>query len=355
MSALGVATTVAFGGLALVALAQGLMARRSSMAVLAVGLAGLLAVTASATWLVRSRLQAPSAAIASDVPKPADATEKPRREPDEQGRSGQPDARPGLEKACDEARAEARAATEKVTELERQLEEARALIEKFRTAPAPPAPDPAPPPPVPTPQAPAPTAEASAPREPRSWAVPLRGLLGKRLATPFYSIEPLGAAKLMAGRSGEWHLIRLRPDDRPLIFPDRKFRLPEVQLALAASIGHLIEDIIKPVASGSRSRALFVRGGADARPIAGIPDTPEADALSIRVRQMDGTYGAAPTTLRLRGMVQNVDLPSLRADWLRRELERFSRAEPLGEIGILDDPPAPDRERTAEILLYVEW
>ena len=53
--------------------------------------------------------------------------------------------------------------------------------------------------------------------------------------------------------------------------------------------------------------------------------------------------------------IQNDDLPTLRADWLR-EIVRPVLGDALsGDIDILENPPQQEHERTAELVLFVEW
>jgi hypothetical protein len=53
--------------------------------------------------------------------------------------------------------------------------------------------------------------------------------------------------------------------------------------------------------------------------------------------------------------VQNEDLPTLRADWLREIVRRVLGAVVSGDIEILENPPRQEHRRTAEIVLFVEW
>ena len=53
--------------------------------------------------------------------------------------------------------------------------------------------------------------------------------------------------------------------------------------------------------------------------------------------------------------VQNEDLPTLKADWLREILRPALNAVVSGDIDILENPPQQDHRRTAELVIFVEW
>ena len=76
--------------------------------------------------------------------------------------------------------------------------------------------------------------------------------------------------------------------------------------------------------------------------------------LLILPRLSDGSYVSLPRRLRPAVPVRNEDLPNLRADWLRQNIEPVL---PYGssDIHILENPPGADQERTVNLILYVEW
>jgi hypothetical protein len=185
--------------------------------------------------------------------------------------------------------------------------------------------------------------------------VQLRELIGKRIVTPCYSIEPLEPRELVDGLPGSWYLIRLRITDAPLIFPDRQFRLPDTD-AVVESARTLVSDFLGPVARTAGKHRIFVRGGADPRPVTKTTDEPDTAQLWVLPQLPRGTYAAKPEMRRVAKAVRNEDLPGLRADWLRRQLSRIlPLGNSVGTVDILDDAPGPGRERTAELVLFVDW
>ena len=69
----------------------------------------------------------------------------------------------------------------------------------------------------------------------------------------------------------------------------------------------------------------------------------------------DGTYEAAPRRVFLPAHVHNKDLPNLRADWLRQHVRPLLQSVASSDIEILDNRPSPNNERTAELIVFVEW
>jgi hypothetical protein len=114
---------------------------------------------------------------------------------------------------------------------------------------------------------------------------------------------------------------------------------------------HLRDDVLVPLSQAGKYWRLFVRGAADVRPVGG----PAARELSYLPRLPDGTHNPEPKVKQVTVPIQNADLPNLRADWLREIIRPALGALVSGDIDILENPPQQEHERTAELVLFVEW
>lgn len=335
MSAFNTAILLLFPGLGLVALAIGLLSRRYSASALAVGLTGLLTLTTASTWIS-------SAGPMTDTTQPtklmsdngelketkAEVERLVGELHDERSRNAD------SQRSAADADRRATAATARATGLEEKVREARhgkaeaerkvAFVEaELRDVP-------------PTPPS---------PRPPDLQIV--RGKLadGDR---PFYATQE--ERELIPGRRGTWYVVRLLQGGRDWNFADRQFVLSD-STEIKASMVHLRDEVLVPLSQAGKYWRLFVRGAADARRVAG----PVGRELSYLPRLSDGTHASESRGKRVTVPVLNEDLPTLRADWLREIVRPTLGAVVSGDIDILENPPQQEHERTAELVLFVEW
>jgi hypothetical protein len=321
MSVFNTATLFLFPGLGLVALAIGLLSRRYMGSALAVGLIGLLTLTTASTWIS-------SAGPMMDTTRPS----KPMSD-NAEPKETKADAERLVGELRDERR-KASAATARATELEGKVHEAQhgkaeaerkmALLEaKLRDVrPTPPS-----------------------PRSPDLQIVRRKLADGDR---PFYTTQE--ERELIPGRRGTWYVVRLLQGGRDWNFADRQFVLSD-STEIKASMAQLRDDVLVPLSQAGKYWRLFVRGTADARRVAG----PVGRELSYLPRLPDGTHASEPRGKRVTVPIQNEDLPTLRADWLREIVRPALGAVVSGDIDILENPPQQEDVRTAELVLFVEW
>ena len=319
MSAFNTATVLLFPGLGLVALAIGLLSRRYSASAFAVGLIGLLTLTDGVNVDQFRR--------ADDGYHAAASLSEPELK----------ETKAEVERLVGELRDErgrATAATARATELEEKVREAQhgkaeaerkvAFLEaKLRDV-------------QPTPPSPRP---------------PDLQIVRRKLADgdrPFYATQE--ERELIPGRRGTWYVVRLLQGGRDWNFADRQFVLSD-STEIKASMVHLRDDVLVPLSQAGKYWRLFVRGAADARRVAG----PVGRELSYLPRLPDGTHASEPRGKQVTVPVQNEDLPTLRADWLREIVRPALGAVVSGDIDILENPPQQEHERTAELVLFVEW
>lgn len=365
MSAFNTATILLFSGISLVALAIWLLSRRYSSSAFAVGLTGLLTLTMASTWITA----AVPVPVATQPKKELDDAKEPQEivaskntgMEEARGRARAPatkaepaerqlpsvdveqlvgelrnerSRRAEIERTATDAELRAATATARATELEDKIraahvgkEEAErraALIEaKLREIPPP----------------------SPALRPPDLQVIRRKLTDGDR---PFYAAQD--ERELIPGKKGNWYVVRLLQDGRPLTFADRQFALYD-STEIKVAVGRLRDEVLIPLSKAGKSWQLFVRGAADARRVVG----PVGQDLFYLPTLPNGTYASEPRGKRVSVPVQNEDLPTLRADWLRGIVRAALGTVLSRDIDILENPPQPDHGRTAELIVFVEW
>jgi hypothetical protein len=321
MSTFNTASILLFPGLALVALAIGLLSRRYSASALAVGLAGLLTLAIASTWI--------------NSVGPTTDTRQPSKLTSDNAELKETNAE--VERLVGELgdeRKRATAATASAAELEEKVRAAQdgkaeaerkvaTLEAKLRDVqPTPPSPRPAD-----------------------------LEMVRRKLADgdrPFYATEE--ERELIAGKKGTWYVVRLLQGGRDWNFADRQFVLSD-STEIKASTVHLRDDVLVPLSQAGKNWRLFVRGAADVRRVAG----PSGRDFAYLPRLPDGTHASEPRSDRVIVLAKNEDLPTLRADWLREIVRPVFGDVVSGDIDILENPPQREHGKTAELVLFVEW
>lgn len=382
MSAYHAAPFVLFPALGLVALSIGLLSRRYSAAALAIGLAGLLALTVASTWLIT----APPLTVTAPLPEslaPKNKTEPLKDTPPAlapvvstspspvspdvaQLQTNLEKAQSELERLRSERRAEqalreeaerkrevaervsadaslqARVAEEKIVDLRTKLGDAQAarVSAEHRLALAQQKAGSPQPPPAPSQPSPSPTLLNAADIRQRLVSGGGRHWTAQKLDR-----------ELISGWNGEWYLVRLLRNGEAWSFRDREFALADASKDIAASAAQLRDELLLPLSKTPTRWHLYVRGTADARQVVG----PAGREVAYLPLQPDGTYAPqSEARARIPVRIQNDRLPQLRADWLRQVVHPVIGAVGAKDIAILENPPGPDQGRTAELVLYVE-
>jgi hypothetical protein len=354
-----IATVVVFTSLGLVALALVLLVRRYSASAFVIGLVGLLALTTSATWFASAESGVDPQVL--DSLKTELATEKKglqksrerireieKRETDQIARALAAEAqRNKAQREAERERAKAKAM--KTALLAEEAEHAKSIskvaeLENKLLGTTPQQ--------LPLSQMPGSPQEPGSPNKP--------GILSRKFAnsfgTPFYTLQPLERS-LISGLTGSWYVVRLKIGGNPIDFADGKFRMPEAVQQVQDSALQLQKDVLIPIKQAAKSTRLFLRGGADSRRLLGSTERPDARVREpgILRRLPDGTYEADARCLPKAAHIRNVDLPNLRADWLRQQIRHAVPALGSANIDIMENPPSPDHDRTVDLILYVEW
>jgi len=331
------ATVVAFASLGLVALALLLPMRRYSGRALAIGLVGLFALTTSLTWISYAGPTIP------EIP-PSDRDEQIRELEKQVATTKVENDRIRTDR--DTAQREAAQAKAEAERVNAALQAERDTAKRDREA------------------ASAEIVEREnkiAKLEERLKANPerdtsIRQVLADHLDRPSYTSDPLEQRTLVAGLTGNWYVIRLKLSGKPLSFGDGQFRLPGAPQELTESALQLHKELLAPIRQVAKSTRLFLRGAADYRQLLGVPKELEVRELKILQRSPDGiTYEAVPQRQSLPAHLRNDDLPNLRADWLRQQIRPLLQSVGSSDIEILDNRRSLNNERTAELIVFVEW
>jgi hypothetical protein len=310
VSASMVLTITLCAGLAVVALAVGLLARAYSHMALGAGLAGLLATTAAVTWT----------ALAGPMPPPP---------------------RPLPLQVC---------STNPLQPLELILTKPVTIIG--------------------TPIAPLRTKLAAA--YIRNAALTVQKSRSKRemIANrpPYVTVDELKKRlaerkdakllpdkQLVTGLRGDWYRISLEPDGKNFEFRPRMFKNSDTEQLLQASIRQLQQEILGPLVQLSVITKLFVVGTADTRTVVNSTDIVETPAH----RFIDGQrppYTGDVIRRPVEVKIPNEALPDLRAAWFRDQV-LIALADPRhnhADVAMLENVPDGTR-RTVDIILYVKW
>jgi len=330
-------TMVVFTSLNLVALALGLLVRRYSAPAFGFGLAGLLALTIASTLITYI---GPESAEMAARNRELQSSREQIRELKKRIEADQADLATAQDRLRDAQQEVAKAKAE--SEFEQrvavlQVEQTKLEHAKRNEASA--------------------IAKIAELEKRLSAAVGnLSRLLDSRLDTPFYTSEPLEQRALVAGLTGSWYVMRLKLGNKPFVFADGRFRMPEAVPEVKGSAHELKNGVLALVGQMAKSTRLFLRGGADPRRLVRATDAPDTRELLILPRLPDGNYAMAPRRLIPAVPVHNEDLPNLRADWLRQQIRSVLLPTPgSADIEILDNPPAPGHERTVDLILFAEW
>jgi len=351
-----IAAMTLFAGLALAGIAHAWLARQTTRAGFVIGAIGLAATSAAATWIITEEpppapAAAPPQAVATTPVLHEDLRDRVRTL--EQALTGRESAVARAEAAAAEARRSRDAVGSKLADLEKVLEAERSSankqIEDARKAAAAEierriAMERA---------AAAATAEARPTQAPKaSPAEQLRRKLSNQ-QTPSYDIYQLEKREVVTGLTGDWYIIRLKVRGKPLAFADRQFRIPELEPDMQQIAKTLQTDVLTPLGRHARKVRLFTRGFADPRRVSGPTDPPRLRTIKVLDRRPDGSYAARPRNQEVPASISNDDLPNLRATWIKDQLVRH--ATNAGDVLVLANAPAPESERTVDVLLYVSW
>jgi hypothetical protein len=209
---------------------------------------------------------------------------------------------------------------------------------------------------TPVAQAPAPVAVAAAP-EPSRELTQLRDKMSARLSTPNYDVEVYPDKELVRGRQGRYYVVDMKNATSGIryYYPGGKYVLSVGNQEFRTSLNTFVADILSKF-EGKVRYDLFVRGTADGKPYEGRLE-PGYEFRTIKyVRSLGGDkYGADIGQREVSDKVRNADLPDLRAAFMQKLI---SDIYPLKKPIILEGTvtaKTDDRDRNAELILFVDW
>ena len=199
----------------------------------------------------------------------------------------------------------------------------------------------------------APPAQPETPRE----LTALKDKMSARLSTPNYDVEVYPDKEMIRGRPGRYYVVDLKNATSGIryFFAGGKYTLglgnPEFRTSLNTFIGDILSKF-----EGKVRYDLFVRGNADEKPYQG-PFEAGYEFKTIKyVRSLgNDKYGVDTSERSVGGYVRNEDLPDMRAAFMQRVI---AEAYPLKAPTILQGTvtsKTDDKDRNAELLLYVDW
>lgn len=204
-----------------------------------------------------------------------------------------------------------------------------------------------------------PTAAATPPLQPetpRELTV-LKDKMSARLSTPNYDVEVYPDKEMIRGRTGRYYVVDLKNATSGIryFFAGGKYTLGLGNPEFRASLNTFIGDILTKF-EGKVRYDLFVRGNADEKPYQG-PFEAGYEFRTIKyVRSLgNDKYGVETSERNVGGYVRNEDLPDMRAAFMQRVI---AEAYPLKAPTILQGAvttKTDDKDRNAELLLYVDW
>jgi hypothetical protein len=201
--------------------------------------------------------------------------------------------------------------------------------------------------------------EPAAPRETVTRdLVRLRDHMAATVKTDHYDVEPYPARELVGGRQGKYYVVDMKNAANGIryFFDGGKYVLRTGSAEFRTSLNTFIGDILGKM-EGNVRYDLFVRGSADNKPYEGRMDPAHAYRQISYLRQsgLERYAGLAGETTIEGGIVRNTDLPNLRAAFMR---DLVASTYPVKTPIILEGsvtPKASDRDRSVELILFVEW
>lgn len=186
----------------------------------------------------------------------------------------------------------------------------------------------------------------------------LRDRMGARLSTPAYDVEVYPDKELVGGRVGKYYVVDLKDAANGIryYFDGGRYTLARGNAEFRASLNSFIGDVLGKM-QGNVRYDLFVRGSADRKPYEGRFE-PGHEITQIKYLRALGNdkYAKEQAELRLNdGVVRNKDLPNLRAAFLKNLIGEIYPVKPPEILEGTVTPVTSDKDRNAELILFVEW
>ena len=186
----------------------------------------------------------------------------------------------------------------------------------------------------------------------------LRDKMAARMSTPAYDVEVYPDNELVGGRVGKYYIVDLKDASNGVryYFDGGRYTLARGDAEFRSSLNAFIGDVLGKMQNNVRY-SLFVRGSADQKPYEGRLE-PGQEITQIKYLRALGNDKYAKDFVEQRmdgGVVRNKDLPNLRAAFLKNLITDIYPVKPPEILEGAVTPVTRDKDRNAELILFVEW
>jgi hypothetical protein len=184
----------------------------------------------------------------------------------------------------------------------------------------------------------------------------LKTMMSEGLTTKFYRIAVLPDRELIAGKVGTYFSIRLNDGGTggQFIFPKGRYTISASEGAIVEAAQRMASDILAAF-DGLAEYRLFVRGGADAEPLAGAGDLlPEFATVAYLPLAGAGQYATETEEQSFHAPINNSDLPLLRGAYFRSIIASGLPARAMDVLNNMPSKQIAEEYRTVELILYVK-
>ena len=185
----------------------------------------------------------------------------------------------------------------------------------------------------------------------------LRDKMATRLETPNYDVSAYPGRDLVGDRKGKYYVVDMKNAASGIryYFQKGRYTIDRSSEEFRNSLNAFIGDVLKKL-DGKVDYDLFVRGSDDALPYQGAFETGhEYHKISYLKRLGADKYGVDTGEVQIDTAVHNADLPYMRATFLQKIIgDVYPVKQPLVLEGSVT-AKANDKDRNAEIIMFVGW
>lgn len=187
--------------------------------------------------------------------------------------------------------------------------------------------------------------------------VRLRDKIGVKLDTPNYSMEAFPDNEVIKKKQGRYYVVELKDANRGIryYFEKGKYTLDRRSEEFRSSLNVFVGDILSRI-NGKANYELMVRGTADSLPYTGKFE-PGFEFTNVRYLKSIGgdRYEDVLSDHPVSPVLRNEDLPLLRSAYLQKIIaDAYPVKPPLVLEGTVSRQVA-EKDRNAELLLFVSW
>jgi hypothetical protein len=185
----------------------------------------------------------------------------------------------------------------------------------------------------------------------------LRDKMSAKLSTPTYDVEVYPDRELVRGQTGRYYVVDLKnaASGVRFYFGGGRYTLSAGNAEFRSSLNTFIADILSKF-EGKVRYGMFVRGSADGKPYSGAAEPGYAFSNIRYLKSLGGDkYGAESANRIVTAQVRNDDLPSLRAAFMQKVITDAYPVKPPTILEGTVTSKTDDKDRNAELILFVDW